>query len=65
MFYRNVGLLSDLMQVGIECLEDTLSTVLRRTIQTCICSEKAARDVYVVDVAESILPKRSTKLSLS
>ena len=32
-FYRNVGLLSDLMQVGIECLEDTLSTVLRRRVK--------------------------------
>ena len=28
-FYRDAGLLSELMRVGIKCLEDTLSTVLR------------------------------------
>ena len=32
-FYRNARLLSELMRVGIKCLEDTLSTVLRR----CVC----------------------------
>ena len=33
-FYRKAELLlSDLMQVGIECLEDTLSTVLRRRVK--------------------------------
>ncbi len=29
-FYRDAGLLSALMRVGIKCLEDTLSTVFRR-----------------------------------
>lgn len=32
-FYRNAALLSELMKVGIKCLEDTLCTVLRR----CVC----------------------------
>jgi hypothetical protein len=32
-FYRDARLLSELMKVGIKCLEDTLSTVLRRPIQ--------------------------------
>jgi hypothetical protein len=31
-FYRNARLLSELMRVGIKCLEDTLSTVLRRSV---------------------------------
>lgn len=31
-FYREARLLSELMRVGIECLEDTLSTVLRRPV---------------------------------
>ena len=31
-FYRNARLLSELMKVGIKCLEDTLSTVLRRPV---------------------------------
>jgi RNA binding exosome subunit len=31
-FYRNARLLSELMTVGIKCLEDTLKTVLRRTV---------------------------------
>jgi hypothetical protein len=31
-FYRNVNLLSELIGVGINCLEDTLSTVLRRRV---------------------------------
>ena len=31
-FYRDARLLSELMKVGIKCLEDTLSTVLRRPI---------------------------------
>jgi len=32
-FYRNSELLSALMRVGIECLEDTLSRVLRRSVR--------------------------------
>jgi len=32
-FYHDASLLSELMKVGIKCLEDTLSTVLRRPIQ--------------------------------
>ena len=32
-FYHDARLLSELMKVGIKCLEDTLSTVLRRPIQ--------------------------------
>jgi len=31
-FYRNARLLSELMTVGIKCLEDTLKTVLRRPV---------------------------------
>jgi hypothetical protein len=31
-FYRNAELLSELMRVGIICLQDTLSTVLRRPV---------------------------------
>lgn len=31
-FYRNANLLSELMKAGIRCLEDTLSTVLRRSV---------------------------------
>jgi hypothetical protein len=31
-FYREARLLSELMKVGIRCLEETLSTVLRRTV---------------------------------
>ncbi len=31
-FYRNASLLSELMRVGIQCLEDTLSVVLRRSV---------------------------------
>ena len=31
-FYRNADLLSALMKVGIKCLEDSLSTVLRRSV---------------------------------
>ena len=31
-FYREARLLSELMRVGIECLADTLSTVLRRAV---------------------------------
>ena len=32
-FYREARLLSELMRVGIECLADTLSTVLRRPVE--------------------------------
>lgn len=32
-FYRDASLLSELMRVGIRCLEDTLSTMLRRPLQ--------------------------------
>lgn len=32
-FYRNAELLGELMRVGIACLEDTLSTVLRRSVR--------------------------------
>ena len=32
-FYRNAELLSELMRVGIICLQDTLSTVLRRPVR--------------------------------
>ena len=31
-FYRDAGLLSELMKVGIKCLEDTLSTVFRKVV---------------------------------
>ena len=31
-FYKNAGLLSELMRVGIKCLEDTLSTVFRKVV---------------------------------
>jgi hypothetical protein len=31
-FYQNANLLSELIKVGIKCLDDTLSTVLRRSI---------------------------------
>jgi hypothetical protein len=31
-FYRDAGLLSELMRVGIKCLEDTLSTVFRKVV---------------------------------
>jgi hypothetical protein len=31
-FYRDAGLLSELVAVGIKCLEDTVNTVLRRNI---------------------------------
>lgn len=31
-FYRNADLLSELMKVGIKCLEDTLCTVLRHSV---------------------------------
>ena len=31
-FYKNAGLLSELMRVGIKCLEDTMSTVFRRSV---------------------------------
>jgi hypothetical protein len=32
-FYRNAKLLTELMKVGIRCLEDTLCTVLRRSVR--------------------------------
>jgi hypothetical protein len=32
-FYRDAGLLSELVAVGIKCLEDTLKTVLRRSVR--------------------------------
>ena len=32
-FYRNAHLLSELMKVGVKCLEDTLGTVLRRSVR--------------------------------